>query len=103
MKILVTAAALLAGQFLIAGSPACAQQQVILLTPAQSKVYHECLTAQWVEDYCRDHSWGIFATFDRTKAECVAAENGGIYPVNGRRFFENTEGYCWAQAHAQVR
>jgi|ERR1700682_4072759 len=99
-----TFAAMLAVSFgLIVGSPVFAQQQRILLTPAQAKIYHACLTADWIEDYCRSHAWGIFGTYDRTKAECVAAENGGIYPVNGRRLFENIEGYCWDQARNLAR
>jgi hypothetical protein len=103
MKAIVAPCALVFGLLLIVSPPALARQQRILLTPAQTRFYHACLTADWVEGYCRAHAWGIFDTYDRTEAECVAAEHGGKYPVNNRPALENTEGYCWAQAHNLIR
>jgi hypothetical protein len=103
MKTLVAVAMVGVSCWLIAGSPAVAQQQRILLTPEQTKIYHACLTAAWLQEYCNSHAWGIFATFDRTKIECVAADRGDIYSLSGRGYFENTEGYCWNQAHEFAR
>jgi hypothetical protein len=74
-------------------------QHRILLTPEQRRVYHDCLTQDWTAEWCRGHSWGIFSTYDRTYAECVAAQHHGWFVVNGRPRFVNMEGYCWGKAH----
>jgi hypothetical protein len=99
MRFTVGAAALVSGYLLVSGSPAFSQDRSILLTPQQTRAYHACLTAAWVQDYCGTHSWGVFATFDRTNAECVVANRGDRFPLEGRRFLQNTEGYCWEEAH----
>lgn len=75
----------------------------ILLTPHQTRIYHNCLTEDWIADYCRGHSWGIFSTYDRTYAECVAAEHYGRFVVNGRPPSVNMEAYCWHKAHGFLR
>ena len=104
MKVIAIVAALIAGHLLTGGSPAFSQEPSrVLLTPEQTKAYHACLTAAWVQEYCHTHAWGIFGTYDRTEAECVAADRGNIYSLDGRRFLENTEGYCWNQAHGILR
>ena len=103
MKTIVGVGMFAACSMLVVGSSAVAQQRQILLSPAQARIYHACLTAAWVQEYCQSHAWGIFATYDRTKAECIAADRGDIYSMNGRRFFENTEGYCWDQAYMTPR
>jgi hypothetical protein len=74
-------------------------QPRILLTPGQRRVYHACLTQDWTAEWCRSHTWGIFSTYDRTYAECVAAQHHGKFVVNGRPRFVNMEGYCWGKAH----
>jgi hypothetical protein len=99
MRLILAATALVVGQLLAGGSPAFSQQPRILLTPEQTRAYHACMTAAWVQDYCRTHAWGIFGSYDRTEAECVVANRGDIFSMNGRGLFENTEGYCWYQAH----
>jgi hypothetical protein len=99
MRFTVGAAALVSGYLLASGAPAFSQDPSVLLTPQQTRAYHACMTAAWVQDFCTSHAWGIFATFDRTKAECIAADRGNIFPLEGRRYFENTEGYCWSEAH----
>ena len=81
------------------GSRIYVREPRILLSPAQTKLYHACLTDGWVEEFCRDHGWGIFGTYEQTKAECIAAEHHGRYIVNGRPPFLSTEAYCWAKAH----
>jgi hypothetical protein len=103
MRVIPVATLLLVGLLLAGGSPASSQEARVLLTPEQTKAYHACLTAAWVQDYCRSHAWGIFGTYDRTNAECVAADRGDNYSMQGRRFLENTEGYCWNQAHMVPR
>ena len=63
MKVLVVAAALVVGHFLINSSPAFAQQRSGLrLTAAETRAYHACLFAAWVEDYCRGNSWRLTAS-----------------------------------------
>jgi hypothetical protein len=80
-----------------------AQEARILLTPEQTKVYHECLTEGWIEDFCRSHSWGVFSSYDRTYAACIAAEHRGRSLVNGRPPIISMEAYCWEQAHRFLR
>jgi hypothetical protein len=100
MKVLVNAATLLVGYFLFVCPPAFSQEQGAFLTPAQTKTYHACLTAEWVEDYCRSHAWGIFGTYDRTNAACVSADRGEPSLLTGRRFVQSNEGYCWDLARS---
>lgn len=71
----------------------------ILLSPAQRRIYHNCLTQDWTAEWCRAHSWGILSTYNRTYAECVAAQHRGYFVLNGRPRFVNMEGYCWGKAH----
>jgi hypothetical protein len=85
------------------GAPTEVYQPRILLTPRQTTVYHDCLTQDWIAEWCRVHSWGIFSTYDRTYAECVAAQHHGRFVVNGRPRFVNMEGYCWGKAHRFAR
>ena len=99
MRVILVATALVVGQLLTGGSPAFSQQPRVLLTPEQTRAYHACMTAAWVQEYCHTHAWGIFGSFDRTEDECVVANRGDIFPMSGRRLYENTEGYCWNQAH----
>jgi hypothetical protein len=103
MKVILTATALIVGQLLAGDSPAFSQQPRVLLTPEQTRAYHACMTAAWVQEYCHTHAWGIFGSFDRTEAECVVANRGDIFSLNDRRLYENTEGYCWNQAHSVSR
>ena len=103
MRTVIRAALLFVGTLLATGSPARSQEAGVLLTPEQTRAYHACLTADWVQDYCKSHAWGIFGTYDRTKTECIAANRGYIFPLFGRRMFENTEGYCWSEAHRLAR
>jgi hypothetical protein len=79
MKVLVNAATLLVGYFLFVCPPAFSQEQGAFLTPAQTKTYHACLTAEWVEDYCRSHAWGIFGTYDRTKRGMRLCRSWGAF------------------------
>lgn len=103
MRTILIATAVIVGQFLTEGSPAFSQVPQVLLTPEQTRVYHACLTAAWLQEYCDSHSWGIFGTYDRTNDECLAANRADIYSLSNRRIFENNEGYCWSQAHRLAR
>jgi len=103
MRVILAATSLIVGQLMTGGSPAFSQQPRVLLTPEQTRTYHACLTAAWVQEYCRTHAWGIFGSYDRTEAECVAADRGDIFSLNSRRLYENTEGYCWNQARSVNR
>lgn len=71
----------------------------ILLTPGQRRVYHACLTQEWIAEFCRAHAWGTFSSFDRTYTECVAAQHHGQFILNGRPRFVNMEAFCWDKAH----
>jgi hypothetical protein len=103
MKTVATVAALGVGFMLLNYSPGYAHQSRILLTPAQTRIYHECLTQDWIEDFCRAHGWGMFAAHNRTVRECIAAEHHGRYVVNGRPPSANMEAYCWDKAHGLAR
>ena len=87
MKVLVTAAMLVVGLFLINAAPAFSEQRWGLLTPAQTRAYHACLFESWIQDYCRENS--------RAFGQCVIANGGGKYPLAGWRF---TDDYCWYTA-----
>jgi hypothetical protein len=78
-------------------------QPRILLSPSQRRVYHACLTQDWIAEFCRANAWGIFSTYDRTYAGCVAAQHHGEFVVNGRPRLVNMEGYCWDKAHRFAR
>jgi hypothetical protein len=99
MRFTVGAAALVSGCLLASGSSAFSQDAGVLLTPQQTRAYHACMTAAWLQDFCASHAWGIFATFDRTNAECFIANRGDRFPLDGRRYLQITEGYCWEEAH----
>jgi hypothetical protein len=103
MKTVVTVAALGFGFMLLACPPSFARQSRILLTPAQTRIYHKCLIEDWIEDFCRAHGWGMSDAHDRTVRECIAAEHHGRYVVNGRPPFVNMEAFCWDKAHGLVR
>ncbi len=103
MRVILAATAFIVGQLLAGGSPAFSQQPRVLLTPEQTRAYHACMTAAWVQEYCHTHAWGIFGSYDRTEAECVAADRGDIFSLNSQRLYENTESYCWNQAHSVNR
>jgi hypothetical protein len=102
MRVLLTAATLVVGHFLINCAPAFAQAQGGLLTPAQTRAYHACMTAAWIDDYCRENAWGVFVRYDRTYPACVLANRGRIFPLAGRPFFDADE-YCWNQARGPLR
>jgi hypothetical protein len=102
MRVLLTAATLVVVHFLINCAPAFAQERWSLLTPAETRAYHACLTAIWVEDYCRSTAWRVFVRYDRTYPACVLANRGRIYPLAGSHFFDRDE-YCANQARGPVQ
>jgi hypothetical protein len=71
MRTVILAALLFVGTLLATRSPARSQEAGVLLTPEQTRAYHACLTADWVQDYCRSHAWGIFGTYDRLVDACL--------------------------------
>jgi hypothetical protein len=88
MRSLAIAAALTAGVLVSNASAAwSAPRWEGLLTPEQSRAYHACLFEAWIQDYCH---WTSFAY-----SQCLIANGGGKYPLNGRWF---TEDYCWSTA-----
>jgi hypothetical protein len=97
MRALTAKVTLMAVCFLACYSVALAQQEGRQLLGAQLRVYHECLTAAWIQDYCRWHAWGMGATYDRTYAACVVANRGGAY-LSKSRSMASADEYCWAQA-----
>jgi hypothetical protein len=103
MKVVVIAARLVVVYFLIGSSPAFAQQRSALLTPAETKAYHACLFAAWVEDYCSANSWRLTASGDRVHSACVVANGGGRFPLHDSRHWYNTDDYCWSAARGRLR
>lgn len=104
MKALVMTAALVAGHFLISGTPAFAQEGSgpPLLTSAETRAYHACLYAAWVEDNCRIRSGRLGEHYDRVYPTCTAWTER-IFPLDGRRFWQNNNEYCWNAARAVAR
>ena len=104
MKVVVTAVTLVVGYFLISSSQALARQQsALLLTPAETRAYHACLFAAWVEDYCSANSWRLTASDDRVHSACVVANGGGRFPLHDGRHWYNTDDYCWSAARGRLR
>ena len=101
MKALLTTAALVIGCLLINGSPALSQNRWHPLSYAQRQAYYACLTSAWVADFCRSHSWGLYASYDLTYAACVAADTRGR-PVIANPYFTPEE-YCWRRTRGLVR
>jgi hypothetical protein len=88
MRALAIAVALIGGGLLVSSAPArSAPRWEGLLSSQQSRAYHACLFEAWIQDYCR---WNSSAY-----SQCVIANGGGKYPLNGRWF---TEDYCWSTA-----
>jgi hypothetical protein len=104
MKSLVIAAALAVGHFLLNSSAAFSQERagLGLLSPSESRAYHACLFAAWVEDYCRENSWRLDARYSRVYNTCVIANGGGRFPLYGRTWY-NTDDFCWSEAHGVSR
>ncbi len=87
MKAAVVAATLVVGYMAFSAPPASAEERWGLLTPMQTRAYHACLFEAWVQDWCRETSHAY--------QQCVIANGGGRYPLEGRRF---TDDYCWYTA-----
>lgn len=87
MRALVVAGILVASLSALSASPASAEERWGLLTPAQTRAYHACLFESWIQDWCHLTSFAY--------PQCVVANGGGRYPLEGRRF---TEDYCWFSA-----
>jgi hypothetical protein len=87
MKVVVVAATLMAGLFLINTSSVSADERWGSLTREQTRAYHACLFESWIQDYCHSYSLAY--------SQCVIANGGGKYPLEGRMF---TEDYCWYTA-----
>jgi len=101
MKALITTAALVVGSLLIYGSPATAQEHWHPLSYAQRKAYDSCVTSAWVADFCRGHSWGLFASNDLTYAGCVFADTHRRRVVASP--YANIEEYCWRRVRGRLR
>jgi len=89
MQAIVLIASLVVGLFLSSLNSAVAQDRFALLTRAQTRAYHACLFEAWIQDYCHWHSSAY--------GQCVIANGGGKYPLEGRFF---TEDYCWSTAQS---
>jgi hypothetical protein len=84
MNLRLLSAALLACQSLTYSLPVFAQGDLGLLTPGEKQVYHACLYAHYIDNYCRFHAWGFNKLSFRDcviangACECVFA-NGGYW------------------------
>ena len=85
---MVALGALIGSLLLFNAHPAVAGEDWGLLTPAQRHAYHACLFEAWIENYCYRTSFGYYS-------QCVIANGGGRYPLDGRWFSQD---YCWATA-----
>jgi hypothetical protein len=89
-------AILAACQILISTSPLLAQHYFPpSLTNAEKRVYHACLYAHWIDNYCRVHAWGFN---NQSFRDCVVA-NGACDCVvaNGGYWGADIDEACLAQ------
>lgn len=69
----IVLAALTACGLLMSSSALFAQTQFGLLSNTEKRIYHACLYAHFIDNYCRSHAWGYFP---QSFLDCVIA-NGG--------------------------
>jgi hypothetical protein len=74
-----------------------AQNRPRLLTPAESRIYHACLKAAWIDDYCRSRSFGFLAS---SYDACLVANGIEIVPVRG--YGIGARDRCWRLALSGV-
>ncbi len=96
MNVRLMAAILALCQILTSTSPLLAQSYFPPpLTNSEKRVYHACLYAHWIDNYCRFHAWGFN---DQSFRDCVVA-NGACECVfsNGGYWGANIDEACRAQ------
>ena len=96
MKATLATAALIAACSSFNCTSALSQEHVRLLSYGQRQAYNACLTSAWVGDFCRGHSWGIFASYDITYAACVEADTRRNAAAPNP--YLTPEEYCWQRA-----
>ena len=88
MNVRLMVAILAACQILVSSSPLFAQRYFPPpLDFREKRVYHACLYAHWIDNYCRFHAWGFN---DQSFRDCVVANgacecvvaNGGYWGVD---------------------
>jgi hypothetical protein len=100
MHVRLTLAALTAFGVLISGSPLSAQAQFGRLTRAEKRLYHACLYADFIANYCRFHAWGYFPNSFR---DCVVANGGcGCVTASGGYWGPDIDDSCGV-LHLHVR
>lgn len=99
MKIMVATASFIAGCSLLLSAcfPAAAGEPWPPLSPRQARIYHECLAAAWIDEWCRDYAHRVDASFDRAYPACVAANHGRPYLLRGQ-YSDHTDDYCAYEA-----
>lgn len=99
MKIVVAIASFTAGCSLMFNAcfPAAAGEAWPPLSARQIKIYHECLAAAWIDEWCRDYAHRVDASFDRAYPACVAANHGRPYLLRGQ-YWDHTDDYCAYEA-----
>jgi hypothetical protein len=95
MKRAIVAPLLIAASFLI-GPPSVFAQEPF----RQTKAFHECLRAAWVDDYCRNNTPWFFQNYGRSFMACVNANGGGKFPINGRTWYD-AEDYCRSRTQSR--
>lgn len=63
-----------AGQLLMSSMPLFAGDAPQLLTPGETRAYHACLYASFIDNYCRFHS---SASSEAEFHECLIANSAG--------------------------
>jgi hypothetical protein len=86
MRRLITAAMTAACILSVNVSSALSEER-LLLTPIQSRAYHDCLFEAWIVDYCHLNS--------RAYPQCVIANGGGRYALDGHW---SSDAYCYYTA-----
>jgi hypothetical protein len=77
----------------LASSGSLVAQGLAPLTRTESVVYHACLRAAWVDDYCRSRSFGFLSS---SYENCLISNGVEVVPVRGYGIW--TKDRCWALA-----
>jgi hypothetical protein len=75
-----------------------------LLTPVEKRVYHACLKAAWVYDYCRSRPFGYLWDVDAAFQECLLANRAPRISAPGVWWYgTDARQACWNEATAGHR
>jgi hypothetical protein len=68
-------------------------QELRLLTPSERAVYHACLRAAWIDDYCRWQPYAYLSDSGLAYEACLVAHHVQRVPVRG--YNVTSRDSCW--------